>query len=210
MKDSIAALLFTFLIHSVSSAQYIKADFGVHSSAYANKIGLPIVDRKITGYSASIGLDHHKRKWFYLSSQIGLFQVGGIDRIHPTPGRGYDENGEFREKKNNIHLNTTFRAFIEEKKGLAFFLGAGPYLNIPTGSGRFENPFYRDFYSIKSYAGGKAETGFTADINRIRLGMTGAYLFSVTPSAESEALKLRNNNWVVSLFLGYRISTRQE
>lgn len=202
-----AILLLVCLACSAVPAQYLKIDNGLSSSSYRNKTGLAIIDRKMTGYALNAGLDYLEGKWFYLSSQAGYMQIGGIDRLQPSPGQGYDEDGEFREKKHYIHLNTTLRAFRKDEKGIiALFIGAGPYLNILTGPRRFDNPFFRDFYDVKSYFGGKGEAGFTADIRNFRIGLTGSYLYSITAPAASEALKLRNNNRMFSLSVGYRIA----
>lgn len=182
-------------------AQYIKLDNGLIFSSFNNRDKLPFLDSKISRYSFLLGSDYLEKRWFYLSSQIGYMQVGGKETNPALP----EEFRNVSENRNYIHLNTTFRAYINTS-GLKVFGGIGPYVNVLTGSKNFNSEAYKPFYIFKELnAGGKVELGATEDINKFRLGVVGTYLHSLTPTATSNYLSLKNNAFSVMITAGYRI-----
>lgn len=190
-KKAVLMILF-LLISKVLIAQHLKLDNSILVTSYTNNKDLPILHDKLSVHSISLGADYLDKKWFYLSSQLGYFKIGGKENYYEIEP----------QKSSYIHLNTTFRIY-KEYTDLVFFIGAGPYLNILTGSKKFETLDYRDYYDKKTYVGGKGEIGVTCDINRFRIGIIGNYMLSVTPTASSTGLNLKNNNLGGSISIGY-------
>ena len=196
-------LLIAFLLSTGSLyAQYIKLDNGIVSSSFHNEKNLSILSsKKIVSYSFLLGTDYLEKGWFYLSSQIGYIKIGGKEK-NSLPQEEYNsisESGSF------IHLNTTFRAYIKASES-RFFVGIGPYINISTGNKNFDSPLYSPSFSFKNlYVGGKPEIGATVDINKFRVGLTGTYMFNLSPSAASEFISLYNNAFSAMATVAYRI-----
>lgn len=202
MKKTIFIIIvLLFIGKSVVLAQHIKIDNGILFSSYDNSKNLPILYDKVRTYSVNLGADYFEKKWFYLSSQVGYTKLGGKEE-NPFLA---DELKHVKESKNYLHMNTTFRAF-KEISGLKIFVGLGPYLNILTGSKKFQSSIYHDFYDLKTYAGGKGEVGITHDINKFRIGLIGTYMLNLTPVASSVALDLRNNNFGAVVSIGYLLT----
>lgn len=183
-------------------AQYIKLDNKLVFSSFYNNKKLPLLSsEKVNSYSFLLGVDYLQKDWFYLSSQIGYMKIGGKETNLLLQGN--DVN--ILESSNYIHLNTTFRAYVKSA-GSKIFLGIGPYINILAGSKEFDSSLYRSDYNFKSlYAGGKAEIGFTQDINRFRIGLVGDYLYNMSASAASPYLILNNNTFSGAVSVGYRV-----
>jgi hypothetical protein len=201
-KRLLFAIAFIHLLTwKAANAQTIKLDNGILLSSFRNSKNLPILHENIASYSVSAGVDFLEKKWFYLSSQIGYVRIGGKEE-NPFLSPDFSQ---VSESKSYIHLNTTFRGY-KNISNLKIFVGAGPFTNIVTGSKRFETSLYHEFYELKTYAGAKGELGITEDFNKVRVGLVGGYLLSLTDVGTSSSLKLGNNNWSVSLSVGYKIS----
>ena len=155
----------------------------------------------IFGYSFLVGTDYLENKWFYLSSEIGYNGIGGKDVDTFIQGK----NINISERRDYIHFNTTFRAYIR-RSGLTLFGGLGPYTNVLTSPKSFSSELYKPFYELKTFhLGSKGEIGITQQINKFKVGLVGAYLFSMTPLASSSYLSLKNNAYSLSISAGYRI-----
>lgn len=201
MKKIISLLILILIFQkSVVYSQHIKVDNGILFSSYDNSKNLPILYDKVATYSVSLGADYLEKKWYYLSSQIGYTKLGGKEE-NPFLA---DNFKKVKQTKNYVHLNTTFRAF-KELSSFKIFVGAGPYLNILTGSSKFNNSIYHDFYDLKTFVGGKGEIGLTHDINKVRIGLIGTYMMNLSPTGSSSALNLRNNNLGAIVSLGYSL-----
>ncbi len=195
-------LIFSLLLISKNiCAQYLKIDNGIVLSSFTNKKNLSLLNSKIPNYSFLVGADYLESKWYYLSSQIGYSGLGGkdIDIIIQN------EKTSVSERRDYIHLNTTFRAYTKNS-GLTFFAGVGPYCNILLGSKTFNNELYSPFYKVKPFhLGTKGEIGLTHTIDKFKIGLMGSYLLSVTPVAKSDYLSLNNNAFSLSFTAGYHI-----
>lgn len=191
------ALILLLLPFQNALAQHVKIDAGILSTGYWNKLGLGIVDGRAISPSVNLGIDYLETKWFYLSSQIGYTRIGGLEES-TVP-----EKSKLRELQNYLHLNTTFRAFVR-KGSLTGYIGAGPYLNILTGEEKFNHQYYKE-WDLKSYLGSKAEVGFHFDQNRIRFGLNANYMYSLSPTAKSSAMNMKNNNIGILASVGYKI-----
>lgn len=198
MNKKVILLPLLFLFCKIVNAQHIKVDNSLLVTSYTNSKDLPILYDKLRTYSIYLGADYLDKEWFYLSSQLGYVKIGGREKYHYIDTSGIEESSY-------IHLNTTFRIY-KDNSGLRSFVGIGPYLNVLAGSNKFKTPVYNEFYGKKTYLGARGEAGFTCDINKIRLGLMVNYMLSLTPTASSSALNLRNNNLGGSISLGYLIS----
>lgn len=181
-----------------STAQYIKIDNGILSTAYIDPIGLGILEGKTSNYSVNLGVDYFEKKWFYLSTKVGYVKIGGTEIFNAT------EATKVSERKNYLHLNTSFRAFVR-KDAATCFVGVGPYFNALLSSDRFNSADYKDGYKVKSYLGGLGEVGFHFDVKKMRLGFAVEYMRSLSPTASSPEIDLKNNNLGALATIGYRI-----
>lgn len=207
MNNIISYVIVVFLCGNTVVAQYLKLDNGILSTSYRNDYGREIADIPIETYAVSAGFDYFNSKWFYLSSQIGYTRIGGRQKVNPLPGVEWDGLTFPAEKVNYIHLNTAIRGQKKFENGLALFVGLGPYLNWRVGSDKFENNVLEELYELKSYCGGKAEVGFTFDVQKLRLGLSVVHLHNITPTAKGFewGLELSNHNWGVFTSIGYRL-----
>jgi hypothetical protein len=57
----------------------------------------------------------------------------------------------------------------------------------------------------KAILGDKADTGFHFDMDKMRVGLTASYMHSLTSTANSPALILRNNNIWACLSIGNKL-----
>ncbi|WP_420151842.1 hypothetical protein [Spirosoma sp.] len=195
-------VLFSLMLISKDlCAQYLKVDIGLTSSRFTNSKNLSILKSRIPNYSLFIGSDYLQHKWYYLSSQFGYNVLGGKDEDVFIQ----NEKVIVTERLKYLHLNTTFRAY-KRSSGLNLFAGVGPYANILVGPKRFKSDLYRDFYEFKPFhLGGKGEIGITQDINKLRLGLVGTYLMSLTPATKSDYLSLNNNAFSITFTAGYHL-----
>ena len=195
-------LLFLILwfISLTASAQYLKLDNSVILSAYSNDKDLPILDSRIANYAGTIGLDYLENDWFSLSSQIGYMRIGGEQDIDI----GAPEIGRIIERKNYVHINTTFRA-RRDVTDVSFFIGAGPTIDILAGSRDAENPFFTGYTYNNVRIGGKAEVGVVQTKDKFRFGIVGGYLRSFSPTTETEFISLYNHAFTGAITVGYHL-----
>lgn len=196
-KTTLIILALICLTLQTLAAQHLKIDVGVLSTRYSNKVGLSIVDYKTISPAINLGVDYFERNWLYLSSQVGYTRIGGVEKFD------FPEEYERKELSSYIHLNTNIRAFVR-KRDLTGFIGLGPYLNFLIDNNRFTTVYYQG-YEINNYFGTKTEAGFHFDTNMIRVGITATYLYSLTPSANSPALDLKNHNLGAFFSVGYKL-----
>jgi len=182
-------------------AQHLKIDNGLVISSFSNKKDFPVLDKKVTNYAVSIGLDYLEKDWFSLSSQIGYMLIGGEQALgYPSQAQSID----LKEQKSYIHLNTTFRPSVHAF-GVIFFLGVGPTIDILADGNDADNIFYEGYMYKDVRIGGKGEFGIIQNINKFRFGIVGGYLYNLSTTAKSEFISLNNNAFSIALTTGYRI-----
>ncbi|NJO00776.1 MAG: hypothetical protein HC880_02985 [Bacteroidia bacterium] len=197
-------LLLTFWLFTCPlRAQYIKIDNGAVLSSFYNEDKLPFLFSDcINTYSFLVGADYFIKKHFSMSSQIGLISIGGKDTS------SFEIGGPMVttiERASYIHFNTVGRASIKLNPRVSFFVGVGPYVNFMTGNETFNSPFFIGLNYENLHWGGRAETGVIFDIDRLRIGLVGAFMNSFSPPVQSEVLSLNNRVYSVALTTGYRI-----
>jgi hypothetical protein len=206
MRKNLFLLIFLLSANHINAqftkSAYIKLDNGFSSSSFQSKPDLDILENTNTNYSALLGIDFAQKKWFYFSSQIGYVRIGGNETnngLIGTPNYKLSENSDY------IHLNTTFRV-ATKRPGLNVYAGVGPYVSILVSSKNFKGDFFKDGYQFKQvYTGGKTEIGFTQDLQKIRFGLNGSYMFNVSPTATTGALNINSHTFLATLSLGYMI-----
>lgn len=193
--------LMLWVLTGTVQAQYIKIDNGVVISSFYNKEDLPLLsEENIVHYSVAIGADYLEKDWFSMSSQVGYMRIGG-EETNYFPN---EENNHVSEIGDYIHLNSTFQAKIQ-KFNSRIFAGIGPSVNFLIGNKDFESSLYEEYSFENIHVGGRAELGYTHDLDKFRFGIVGAYLFNISPTAKSEFIEFYNRTFSVMLTAGYRL-----
>ncbi len=199
IRHTFFALLISVII---SNAQDIKIENGILINSYKNNLNLDIMNLQTPSYFSSIGIDYLQKRNYYLSSQIGFLRLNGKEKFN----NGIEEI-KISEKANYIHLNTTFRYLLSQKKNWELFVGGGPYVNFLLGNKNFMSSIYKNFYKYNSvHFGATPELGlYTREINKFKIGLVSKYLFNLTPSVKTEGVKLNNSTYVVNIALNYNL-----
>ena len=207
MYKNLFLIIFLIFTRSVnaqfSKSSYLKIDNGVILSSFGSNPNLNILSNNNRNYSTSLGIDYLQKKWFYLSSQIGYAKIGGQET-----NEGLIGTNDFKiiENSDYFHVNTTFR-ITTRRQDLNFFAGIGPFVNFLVSSKNFKSNLYKDSYRLKEiHTGGKAEVGISHDIDKIKIGLIGSYMYNLSPSALTDFITLNNQNYSVMLSVGYKIN----
>lgn len=203
MKNHLFVLIALLCCSSLLS-QTVKIDNGLsYSSMNSNKFDM--LNEQIASYSFAIGCDYVEHKFFYLSSEIGYLSKGGKESVL-FPGENVFD---IEEKWQYIHLNTTIR-FKYQMPGSHIFIGLGPTLDVLLGSNKFTDSIYSDGYEMNKFPiGYKAEIGVTQDINRLRVGLSYAYLANLSVAGESSFNNLNTKAHVVSVTFGLKLKNKK-
>lgn len=193
-------ILFSLAGSHGALAQTLKLSNGIAVSSFSTKIGgVKLLDLEVKSYAVSLGMDYWENKYFYLSSEIGYFRRGGKERNFITD----EEPVHIREDRNYLHINTTFRGRIPVQNS-EIYLGVGPKVEILLGDSEFTKPLKG--YKMNSVVYGlKPEIGLAQHFNKISVGLNFSYILDFNHLAESNYLKLRNNTYLVSFVVGYKL-----
>lgn len=148
---------------------------------------------------------HFLIQWkHYISSQVGFVQLGGrqLNRLLA------DEFQDVRETQHFMHLNSVFRAYLSGELG-KLTVGVGPYVNVPLGNDEFDSRLFNGFSYERIHTGLKGEVGILKDIDRLRIGIMGSYLFDLTPVASTEFMDIGIDATSIFVSIGYRIADDQ-
>ena len=201
----IALLTVIILATLPLSAQVIKLDVGTSFSQMQDDTPMHNFSNTLISNSLAFGVDWLERDWFYLSSEIGYLNTGGVDRIDIMDGSGLPiEEVDWRLQRHNIHLNTTFRGKLGYKKFHAY-LGIGPKVDIPvyTDVDTFGDNSSLSFVKNEVMFGLKAEVGVAYNFNDVRVGLNFAYLPDLTRQASYLNQTTRNDTFKLGIMVGY-------
>ena len=201
----IALLTVIFLATLPLSAQVIKLDVGTSFSQMQDDTPMHNFSNTLISNSLAFGVDWLESDWFYLSSEIGYLNTGGVDRIDIMDGSGLPiEEVDWRLQRHNIHLNTTFRGKLGYKKFHAY-LGIGPKVDIPvyTDVDTFGDNSSLSFVKNEVMFGLKAEVGVAYNFNDVRVGLNFAYLPDLTRQASYLNQTTRNDTFKLGIMVGY-------
>lgn len=190
-----------FLITSIGFSQSTKIILGGGISKIQNSAKMPIFDESVFVFSAGVGIDVLEREKFYLSNEIGYFQLGGKDDLSNLQPPYNDLTSSY--KMNYIYASSSFRyKFPLEEK--FFFIGLGPKLSLNMDSDPFKNTIYEDGYKIEKLLFGiNGEIGYMHEWNDYRIGIVGSYLLNINRMGYSIANDLKSNPIYFSLSFGY-------
>lgn len=200
MKTLVVFIFVCIFAHPSIFGQIIKIENGMAISSI-NSTKFDVLEKHITTYSISVGLDYWENKTFYMSSEIGYLRKGGKQQNDLLP----ENFKNIKESWDYIHSNTTIRFPFQLRNNSHFFIGVGPKLDFLIGANEFKSPVFTG-YSINSISfGAKGEFGFVQDFDRIRTGVNFSYLYDLSRAGGTEFIDLRNNVYQIKLSVGYRI-----
>lgn len=200
--------LFTALLLGLYplSAQVVKIDAGATFSSMQDDTEMHQFTHNNTGATVRIGVDWLEHEWFYLSSEVGYMATGGTDKIYIANGGGVQTNTvDWTMRRDNIHINTTFRAKLAYGSFHAY-VGVGPKLDIPlniTMNDNLESDYTTTFATREIMFGIKTEVGAAYDINNLRLGINFAFLPDITRQKSYLNQTTRNNIFSLGVSVGY-------
>lgn len=203
-RISLLAFLLTCMLPL--SAQVIKVDVGTTFSSMQDDTPLHQFTHTLVNNTTLVGVDWLEHDWFYLSSEVGYMATGGTDEIETSSEAGItDGTIDWKMRRDNIHLNTTFRAKWAIGQFHAF-IGAGPKLDIPVNTSieGIENGNENlTFFKNEVMLGIKTEVGVAYDLNNVRFGINFAYLPDLTRQTSYLNQTTRNNIFSLGVFVGY-------
>ncbi len=185
--------------------QTIRIDNGLSISSMHSK-NTDFLNKSITSYHTSIGIDYLENKYYYLSSSIGLIRKGGKEFVHLSN----QDDVELKNSWNFLHIKTSIRLKAPLTNNFFVYAGIAPKIDILIDSPNFQDIFYPTLnYQLNKYSfGTDVELGAIKDIERFRIGLSLAYLINIgkvvnTPT--QDVIKPRNNTFLISLSLGYKL-----
>jgi hypothetical protein len=188
------------LISGFSFGQVVKIQTGVSISSLDWQVSSPdwIHDNEtLMGCPVFIGLDYLDKKYFNLSSNIGLLKKGGKVTLKNTNPAKYVGDQITETNLDYLSVNTTcdFKYPLENK--ITPFIGIGPRIDLLLNDISFINKF-----SYGLLLGG----GFKYDINKIQIGLRVDYYLNFNKINKAELYgTLRDKTVTTSLVVGYRL-----
>ena len=197
MKKIILLLLFTAYSISYSHSQTVKISNGLVLS-HMDSQKFDFLNQTINLYSLFIGCDYLENNYYYLSSELGFTQKGGME-ITQILGRQI-------EKFNYLQINTTFRLKLPYNNS-HIYVGVGPSIEYIISSNKFKTCYYKnaEYKMNKVNPGCKLETGFVQNIDRIRIGLNYNYILTINGVGKSQYNKIKNTSHNFSISIGYNL-----
>lgn len=198
MMKKITLIFVCFVSSTLCYSQTIKISNGVSlNSMKGDKFDL--FPKQVVSYSGLLGLEYLESKWFYLSSEIGYLKLGGKENSTLNGVPMHD-----KQTWDFAQLNTSFRLRANSRKS-EFYLGAGPYLNLLVGSGKFNKALYDGYSTEKTNWGLKTEVGINENIEKFRIGLNCSYLVPFSPVVKSAFTSINARSLGLYVSLGYRL-----
>ncbi|MBV5281073.1 MAG: outer membrane beta-barrel protein [Paludibacter sp.] len=192
-------LSIALLVTVLSFGQTLKIQSGVSiSNIYIQTSGasdnLTQDNKRLVGYSFSVGLDYLQHKNFNLSSNIGMLRKGGQALLYSTWGYGQG----IKATLDYLSLNTTcdFQFPIEDK--ITPYISFGPRVDV------LLNPISE--YSSFNYGlllGGGLKYPLS---DKLQLGLRADYYLNLRDiSKTGQARTVSDKTFTTNLVLGYRL-----
>lgn len=213
MKKDFLIVGLLILAFSVNG-QTFKIQSGITSSSLNWKIengSIDNFDQKLIGHSILIGIDYLERKYFNLSSNVGLVRKGGTSSnllSHDPYGQplvGVKQKATL----DYLTINTTLDLKYPIKEKLFPFIGFGPRLDyLISSSHNFDSLKDRKELS-KCVYGLNVGAGVKFRFTRIELGIGGDYLVNLNNISDYQNLndnqEIKDKTFLFSLIFGYKL-----
>jgi hypothetical protein len=173
----------------------------------------PLYDETLIGYSIFAGLDYYDKKYFNLSSNIGMIRKGGKSEVQLSDQYGMLIGKTITEKPtlDYLSINTMIDIKYRIKEKISPFISFGPrYDYLLSSSGQFDGLEKLDELK-KSSIGVILGGGLKYDISKIQFGLRADYYSDFTKVAEWTIEKTNRggeitvNTLTINLSVGYRL-----
>ena len=210
-------IIASILLASISYGQIIKIQGGISSSKIdwelQNLNVSPFYIDNLIGYSAFVGMDYMDKKFFNLSSNIGIVKKGGKDEFPLTDAFG-EFTGETIIDKPSLEyltINTLFEVKYNIKEVISPFISLGPRFDyLVKNSYHFDD--IEDIGTLKKISVGIIlGGGIKYDLNKFQLGLRYDYLLNFNNIAEWKVEtsdvsgEITDNTFTVNLTFGYKL-----
>ena len=215
-KNFLIATLLAFTCFAYG--QTFKFQAGISSSS----LNWKTVDRteqmhsqKITGYSLFFGLDYLQKKYFNLSSNVGIIRKGGEDAdIFSVDPLGQPLLAQ-RQKAflNYLSVNTTLDLKYPVKEKLFPFVSFGPRIDYLISNNSYFN-FLKETKELNKLSYGiNLGAGIKYQFSRFQIGIRGDYLLNfknisdyiVTTSFDIERRQLKDKTFLANVTFDYKL-----
>jgi|WetSurMetagenome_2_1015567.scaffolds.fasta_scaffold71531_2 hypothetical protein len=207
MKKLIIKLALPFALAFYSTcfinAQTIKWSNGLSVSSLQMDSRNKILDENISRFTTFLGLDYFDKKYFSMSSEVGLITLGGNEKDTQLNLESLKKPEEWLY----LQVNTTFRAKALINDKTYGYAGIGPRINFLTENGSFKDSFFDDTYKMKKIDfGAKIEVGINHSLNEnYIIGFNINYMPSFSKSGISPLGTIYNKDFTFCISLGYKL-----
>ncbi len=209
-------LLAGLTISILTYGQIIKIQGGTTLSKLDWQIGsmdLEPYNETLVGYSVFVGLDYLDKKYFNLSSNLGLVRKGGkgeLQLINPM-GELTGETVIEKAASDYFSVNTLIDVKYQFKEKISPFISIGPRFDYLIGySNHFDSLEEIDELK-KTSLGVILGGGIKYDLSKIQLGLRADYYLNFTKVADWPAEpgnlggEINDNMFSINLAIGYKL-----
>jgi hypothetical protein len=175
----------------------------------------PLLEDKVVGANASIGLEYWDHTYFNLSSSLGFIQKGGKDSIplawgppEPIPLTFY------KLKLNYVTFNTSVIVKIPIRNVITPYLMAGPRIDYLVSYKEDASivKFYEDIDKLNYVRYGFITgAGIKYNLDKIQVGVVFNYLINMNNlvdfkwTSDGPLRKVSEDTYVVNFQIGYKL-----
>jgi hypothetical protein len=199
----------TVKLHAGTSISRLYWDVGNYDIQYFNK--------SLVGYSVFLGLDFGKKKYYNLSSNIGVLSKGGKAVINyelddPSDPVFMGEKGRTEiAKLNYLSINTLIDLKYPLKQKLTPYLSVGPRFDLLTSSSsQFESQKESNNLNKLSF-GFLLGAGIKRQISKVEIGLKTDYYLNLNKVLSSNgddnslAVRVQDRTITTNLTIGYKL-----
>jgi hypothetical protein len=187
-------------MYHLTFCQTINFQAGTSMSSIKSKVSnlcsceFPIYNKNIVGYSVSGGVNYMEKKYFNLSSNIGMISKGGRDFVN--------NEGETMKKYlfiNYITINTSidFKYPIADK--FIPYLSFGPRFDISPFDPHYNNEYKMILFGLN--LGG----GIKYDLTKYQIGLRYDYYQNFTHLSNTIGIKRDQHAFDINMTFGYKL-----
>lgn len=202
---------------SLTFGQTIKFQGGISISNLdwtftMEKLG-PLYNETLIGYSIFMGADYLDKKYFNLSSNIGMIRKGGKGEVQLSDHNGILLGQTIIDKAalDYLSLNTTFDVKYKIKELVAPFISVGPRVDyLFNWSNQFDG--LEEINKLNKISAGLIlGAGLRFDVSNMELGLRADYYLDFTKVAEwtgdlpNFSGEIKTNTFTLNLTIGYKL-----